>query len=148
MVDVALSVTVSRELLGLAPLELANSAVYYVAPQFLGAVVQWDRQQVSSRYLDGDVTVSRRRQNVVERIAVEVKGPDLPAVQLAIKDLIDAFCQDRYTLTVVAGGATRAYACETADYQDLSWTTPRLVAAQGQVLLNVPRSPVALAGGY
>jgi hypothetical protein len=148
MSDVELSVTVTRAALGLGPLEIATSREYYLSTQFLGAGVQWDRQQVSSIWLDGAVTTSRHRQMVTEQLAVEVVGDDLPAVQDRINELVAAFIQDSYVMTVKAGGTTRSYRCEAADYQDLSWTTPRLAAAQGQVLLSVPRQPVALTGGF
>lgn len=146
--DVELSVTVSRDALGLAPLELATSPDYYLGTQFLGAAVQWDRQQVTSAWLDGAVTVSRHRQMVTEQIAVEVRGDNLLEVQRAITELVQAFIQDSFVMTVVAAGAARSYRCETADYQDLSWTTPRMAGAQGQVLLQMPRQPVALSGGF
>jgi hypothetical protein len=148
MIDVELSVTVSRDALGLAPLEIATSPDYYIGVQFLGVVVQWDRQQVTSRWLDGAVTVSRHRQTVLDQIGVEVKAPDLPTVHRLIDELVEAFIQDTFVLTVTAEGAARSYQCEAADYQDLTWTTPRMAAAQGQVLLTVPRQPVALSGGF
>lgn len=138
----------SRDALGLPPLEIATSPDYYLGTQFLGATVTWERQQISSQWLDGAVTTARHRGIVTEQIAVEVTGPDLGAVQTSIKTLIEAFIQDSFIMTVVAGNTTRRYRCETADYQDLSWTTPRLAGAQGQVLLQVPRQPVALSGGF
>jgi hypothetical protein len=146
--DVDLSVTISRTSLGLAPLEIATSFDYYLSTQFLGAAVQWSRQQVESVWLDGAVTTSRHRQMVTEQVAVEVVGENLAQVQARINELVQAFVQDSFVMTVKAGGSTRSYRCETADYQDLSWTTPRLAAAQGQVLLSVPRQPVALTGGF
>jgi hypothetical protein len=148
MADVDLSVTISRTALGLSPLEIASGDDYYIGTQFLGAAVQWERQQTTSQWLDGAVTTSRHRSAVTEQIAVEVTADTLVAVQAAINTLIQAFVQNSFTMTVVAGGATRVYRCEAADYQDLSWTTPRLSGAQGQVLLQVPRQPVALSGGF
>lgn len=148
MSDVELSVLISRDSLGLGPLEIASSPDFFIGTQFLGAAVQWDRQQVTSVFLDGAVTVSRHRQMVTEQIAVEVTADNLVAVQARINTLIQAFLQDSFTMTVVAGGSTRQYRCETADYQDASWTTPRMAGAQGQVVLSVPRQPVALAGGF
>jgi hypothetical protein len=145
-IDVELSVTVSRDLLGLPPLEIATSPDYYLGSQFLGAAVQWDRQQVTSRWMDGSTTVSRHRQMVTEPIAVEITGPDLLEVQRLTNQLIAAFLQNSFVLTVVAAGSTRRYQCEAADYQNLGWTTPRLAAAQSQVLLQVPRQPVPLVG--
>jgi hypothetical protein len=148
MNDVELSVTVSREALGLPPLEIASSPDYYIGTQFLGVAVAWDRQQVNSRWLDGAVTTSRHRQTVMDQIGVEVKGPNLGTVHRLIDELVEAFIQDTFVLTVTADGATRSYQCEAADYQDASWTTPRMAAAQGQILLTVPRQPVARSGGF
>lgn len=146
--DVPLSVLISRTALVLPPLEIATTPDYYLSTQFLGAAVAWSRQQVESQWLDGAVTTSRHRQMVTDQVAVEVKGTSLADVQSKINVLIQAFTQDSFTMTVVAADATRVYLCEAADYQDLSWTTPRLSAAQGQVMLSVPRQPVALSGGF
>jgi hypothetical protein len=146
--DVALTVTISRAALGLPPLEIATSPDYYIGTQFLGAAVQWERQQVGSVFLDGMVTTNRHRQMVTEQIAVEITCDNLGQVQAKIIELIQAFIQDSFTMTVHADNSTRVYNCEAADYQDMSWTTPRLSGAQGQVLLSVPRQPVAVSGGF
>jgi hypothetical protein len=127
-------------------LEIATSPDYYLGTQFLGAAVQWERQQVTSVWMDGSTTVSRHRQMVTEQIAVEITGRDLLDVQRLTNQLIAAFLQDSFVLTVTVEGSVRRYQCETADYQNLGWTTPRLSAAQGQVMLQVPRQPVALRG--
>jgi hypothetical protein len=147
-VDVQLYVSVTRSALGLPPLEIATSPDYYVGTQFLGAAVQWDRQQIGSTWLDGMVTVSRHRQMVTEQIQVEILGPDLGGVQDRMEELIQAFIQDSFTLTVRSGNAVRSYACEAADYQNASWTTPRMAGAQGQLVLSVPRQPVELTGSF
>lgn len=147
-VDVELYVTVTRDALGLSPLEIATSPDFYIGTQFLGGAVAWERQQVGSNWLDGAVTVSRHRQMVTEQIAVEILGPDLASVQAKMAELIRAFIQDMFVLTVRAGNSVRSYSCEAADYQDASWTTPRLAGAQGQIMLSVPRQPVALSGGF
>lgn len=146
MADVALSVTVSRGLLGLTPLELGFGR-YYLAPQFLGGAVQWNRQKVSSPFVDGEVTTQRSRQNVSETIGVEIRANTAHELQLYTAELINAFLQDSYTLTVSVGDAVYAWRCETADYQLASWTTPRVVASQGQVVFTVPRQPLAILGG-
>lgn len=143
-VDVSLFVTVTRDLLGLSPLEIASSPDYYIGTQFLGAQVQWERQQVSSNWLDGAVTVSRHRGAVTEQIAVEILGGSLNSVRIKMITLINAFVQDNFRMTVVAGDSTRIYQCEAADYQDASWNTPRMSGAQGQILFSVPRQPLLL----
>src|SRR6478735_9822764 len=127
MPDIDLSVQVNRSLLALDPLELADGKPYFVASQFMGTAVSWDRQMVSSRWVDGDWTVSRRRANVTEQIAIEVIGGDMATLRAAMTTLIEAFTQDHYTLTVIINGVVFAYDCEAADYTNAMWTTPRLV---------------------
>jgi hypothetical protein len=144
--DVDLSVEVNRDALALLPLEIADGNPYFVSTQFLGTGISWDRQTVSSRWVDGDYTVSRRRGNVVEQVAVEVRCASTLALRLATEVLIAAFTQDNYTMTVTVDGQVWAYQCEAADYQALQWSTPRLAAHQGQMLFGVPRRPIALAG--
>lgn len=148
MPDIALSVQLSRDALGLNPLEIAFGARYYLAPQFLGGAVQWNRQKISSPFVDGEITTQRSRQNVTENVGVEIRATNASDLQAYTVELIAAFLQDSYTMTVVADGATFIYQCETADYQAASWSTPRMVAFQGQLVFQVPRQPVALAGGY
>lgn len=148
MSDIDLSVTVSRDALGLGPLEVAFGDRYYCAPKFLGGQVQWNRKKISSPFVDGEITTQRSRQNVTENIGVEVRAPTSADLQAFTEELIAAFLQDRFTLTVIADGVTWSYRCETADYQVLTWDTARMVARAGQVLFQVPRQPVALSGGY
>jgi hypothetical protein len=146
--DVDISCLIERDLLALDPLEIADGNPYYLSTQFLGSGVAWDRQTVSSRWVDGEFTTSRRRGNVTEQVAVEIVAASTLALQLATQALIDAFTQDSFTMTITIDNREWAYLCEAADYQSLQWTTPRLSAHQGQVLFGVPRRPVAMAGGY
>jgi hypothetical protein len=147
MADIDLSVLISRTWLGLDALEIAQGGTYYLAPQFLGATVTWTRQQVTSPFVDGQITTSRMRPNVVESIGVEVVGSSAFWLQQRIKTLLDAFTQQSFTMTVRIDGAFYQYLCECADYQTLTWTTPRAVSLQGQVLFQMPRQPVPVAGG-
>lgn len=146
MPDVALSVLVHRDLLGLAPLQIGMGPRYYCAPQFIGAAVQWQRQQVTSPYFDGSVTVQRYRQQPMEQIAVEVKGDDLGEVQDNVDELVSAFIQDSYVLDITADNASFSYVCEAADYQVGFFNTARMVSRQVQVVFSVPRNPVPLVG--
>ena len=147
MADIGLSVTVSRAPLGLAPLEIGGGdGRFYLAAQFLGGAVQWNRQKVSSPFVDGEVTTQRSRQNVSETIGVEIRADTHLHLQAYTRELLTAFTQDSFTLTINVEGAVYAYACEAADYQLVTWSTPRMVAKQGQVMFTVPRMPVPLAG--
>jgi hypothetical protein len=146
MPDVNISAVLNRDLLGLSPLEIANGNPYLLGTQFLGAAVTWDRQTVSSRWVDGDYTVSRRRANVSEQIAVEVVAPNMLSLRTAMTTLIEAFTQDHFTMTVTVNGVIFAYDCEAGDYTNAMWNTPRLAASRGQVVFTVPRRPIAAAG--
>lgn len=147
MADINLSATVSRDLLGLWPLQIGSGGRYYLGPSFLGGNVQWNRQKASSPFVDGEVTTQRSRQNVTEAISVEIRAETHEQLQAYTAELLVAFLQDQYTLTVTVDGGSYAYRCEAADYQVATWTTPRLYAKQGQVVFSVPRRPVALIGG-
>lgn len=144
--DIDLSVKVSRDALGLAALELTQAPYYVAATPFLGTAITWDRQTVNSRWVDSDYTTSRRRGTIQEQMAVEVQCDTMFDLQNAMQTLVDAFTQDNYTLTVTVDGQIWAYDCEAADYTNLMWTAPRLSACQGQMLLAVPRRPVAVSG--
>ena len=146
MADLDLSVEVNRDLLALDPLDIAAPPYYLASTPFLGASVAWDRQTVSSRWVDGDVVTSRRRGTVMEQIAVEVVAEDMATLKAYVQTVIAAFVQDAYTMTITIDGQLWVYNCEAADYTNLMWTTPRLVAAQGQIQFSVPRRPVAAVG--
>jgi hypothetical protein len=151
--ELALSVTISRALLGLTPLEINDQVLYKVAPGLLGGQVSWQRTTASSPYMDDDITVNRRRGRVNEPLLVEVFGrskgqPDATSPKL-LKDnlttLIQAMVQDTFDLTIVMDAQTYTYACEAADYS-MAWTTPRWAARQLQVAFVVPRAPVPVSG--
>lgn len=145
MADIALVATVSRASLGLPALAINDHLSYALAPGFLGASVVWKRNQASSAYLDGDVTVNRTRSNVVEPVVVEVMGVNQVALQNAVNDLIGAFIQDSFELSVTIGGVQHTYYCESADYQ-MTWVGHRFIAKQLQVSFQVPRRPVPKIG--
>ncbi len=146
MTDLTMSVEISRTSLGLAALEINDHTSYIVAgPEFLGGQVAWDRSQVSSPFVDGEVTTHRRRQNVSENIAVEVLGDNTADLQSNTRAIIDAFSQDSFTLTVELDSSTSVYLCEAADYKVVS-SGPRYVANQLQVVFAVPRKPMPISG--
>lgn len=149
MPDLTMSVTMTRTLLALSALELNDHVNYYAAPSS-PAQVSWQHERVSSRWVDDDFTVSRRRPKVVEEMTFEVLAGAVPTaatLQTNIGALITAASQDSYTLTVTIDGTSYAWACESADYQVI-WSGPRMVARQAQVRLLVPRSPIPSAGPF
>lgn len=153
MADLNLSVVLTRDWLGLGPLNINDHVSYAVAQQFLGSTVSWNRNQLTSPYMDGSFTASRQRQSVTEQIAVEVFGRSTAngamsptTLQANLAALIAAFNQDSFSLTLTLDGTTYSYEAEAADYQ-VSWVGPRFMARQVQVVFSLPRQPVPLAGG-
>jgi hypothetical protein len=143
--DLAMSVTLSRTLLGLGDLEINDHLNYAVGPQLLGGTVAWNRQKATSPFLDGEVTTQRSRQNVTEQVAVEVYAGDAAELKANTAALITAFCQDSFVLTVTLEGTFYVYQCEAADVT-IAWVGARMMAHQGQVTFAVPRQPVPLLG--
>ena len=143
-----MGVSVTRTQLGLPVLNINDHNAYYVADTFLGGQMAWNRNQVTSPYVDGSVTVNRTRSMVTEQIVVEVLGgPSQALLQANVATLIAAFSQDSYLLSITLPQATTyQYLCEAADYQ-VSWTSPRFFAKQLQVTFSMPRQPIALVGG-
>lgn len=160
MADLTMSVTVSRTALALPLLQVNDGAIYRCsAAPFMGEQVAWNRNQITSIYIDGSVTVGRQRQVVNEQLAFEVSGRD-PAnlavgptqrqFQTNMAVLITAFSQDNFTLDLIIGAGADAthytYRAEAADVQ-VAWVSARFIARQGLVTFTVPRQPVPVAGG-
>jgi hypothetical protein len=138
-------VTVTRTALGLSVLNINDFTSYYCATDFLGGQVTWNRNQIGSPYVDGQVTTHRTRGNVVEKVGVEILAGSTADLKAKTDAIISAFIQDYFVLTATIDGQQWSYACEAADYQQ-AFTGPRMFARQGQVLFDVPRRPVPLVG--
>lgn len=147
MTDLSISAKVSRDLLSLGDLDINASPYRLAGPTTLGGTQSWERNTVSSPFVDGEVTVHRRRTNVQDRIVVYVSGTDLANLFANVRTLVDAFTQDRFTLQINIGTSVNQWDCETSDYSVVV-DTPHMVAKYGVVEFNVIRKPVALAGGY
>jgi len=144
--DLTLSVTVSRDLLGLGSLEINDHDAYFMAP-FTPAGVTWSRTTVASPFVEGDITVHRRRANAQESLVVEVNGDTQAELSTNLRTLLQAFQQDRFNVDINVGGTHYVWACEAADY-NVAWDGPRFIAKRLQVTLGVPRMPVPVEGPY
>lgn len=147
MTDVAMSVTITRSSLGLLDLDINDHLNYIVAgPEFLGGQMSWERNQVSSPFVDGDFTVNRRRQNVTENVVIEIMAGSGLELQVNTRVLTQAFSQDEFYMKVEINRATSIYLCEAADYR-LITSGPRYVAHQIQSVFSVPRRPIPTSEG-
>jgi hypothetical protein len=148
MTDLNIVAKVTRSSLSLGDLDINDHSSYVLAgPQAMGGTVQWDRKQVSAPWVDGDITVARRRQNVMDTLSVYVKGSTQADMDAKIGALIAAFCQDRFTLMITVGSQQHAWDCEAADYS-VQFDTVHLHALYAVTTFQVPRKPVALSGSF
>jgi hypothetical protein len=148
MTDITTAATVTRSLLSMADLSINDHTNYVVAgPAIMAGSVQWDRKQVSAPWVDGDVTVARRRTNVMEPLSVYVAGTDHAGMMTNLRTLRDAFVQDRYTLAFTINSEMIAWDCEAADYSVL-FDTAHVHARYCVATFQIPRKPVPLAGGF
>jgi dienelactone hydrolase len=146
--ELPISALVTRTELGMADLNINDATTYRVAgPSAMGGQVSWVRQQVSAPWVDGDITVARRRQNVMEPLTLYIKGSSQADMDTKIATLIQAFTQHRYGLQIVVGGANHAWDCEAADYQ-VTLDTVHFHALYAQATFQIPRKPVALSGAF
>lgn len=146
MADLNVVATVTRAQLGLGDLNINDGNTYTLAgPQIMGGTVTWDRRQVSSPWVDGDVTVARRRANVQDQLTFYVGGSSTANMNLNLQNLIWAFTQDRYTLSITVGSQQFAWDCEAADYS-VQIDTPHMKALYVAVTFTIPRKPAALSG--
>jgi hypothetical protein len=142
----ALSVTslVTRDSLGLSALNINDHTNFILGAQIMGGTVAWERNQVSSPWVDGDITISRRRPNVQENLQVNILGSDQGVMLANIQTIVEAFTQDEFVLTIGLDGNQYWYGCEAADYS-IEWGI-KMHSNQCMVTFMLPRKPIALAG--
>jgi len=148
MPDLTLTAHVTRNQLSLGDLHINDHTNFYIAQEnFLSQQVSWNKQQVTSIFLDGSVTVARSLQTVNENITVEVLGDTTADLYTNIQTLVQAFKQDYFQLKVTTNSQLITYQCEAADYS-VTWQGVRMIANQVQVVLSVPRQPNPLVGAF
>lgn len=131
---------VTRGLLALDDLDINDHTNYSLAPGIMGGQVTWDRNEVSSPWVDGEITVSRKKRNVQENLIINVYGASQAGLQARMVTLVEAFTQDNYSLAFNINGDIRMYKCFAADYQ-VSWDQSRNKAMNVPITFMVPRLP-------
>lgn len=147
MTTLTTTAVVTRSLLGKADLNINDHAKYILTDTIMGGTVTWERQQASSPWVDGDITISRRRPNVQENVKVYVLGNTQTELQTNLAELVEAFIQDTYTLQIAPGNQSYAWQCESADYT-VEFSHVHFYAKKLVVNFMVPRRPIMTAGGF
>lgn len=149
MTDITLAGSVTRTSLALADLNINDYASYYLSQQLMGGEERWTRNLDSSAYMDGDLTLNRRRGNITERVGVEVLGSSQSVLDANVVVLKAAFYQDNFQMTLTMNSSTHTYQCEAADMDTaMVWNNGRQAGRTLLCVFSVPRRPIPLAGGY
>jgi hypothetical protein len=149
MSDITLAGSVTRTALALADLNLNDYVAYYLSAQLMGGQERWTRNLDSSPYMDGDLTINRRRGNITERVGVEVIGSSQSVLDANIAALKTAMYQDSFQMTLTLNGSTHTYQCEAADMDtSMVWNNGRMTGRAVLCIFDVPRRPIPVAGGY
>lgn len=147
MTDITLAGLVTRTALSLSDLDINDHVNFILGVPMLGGQGRWTRNSQGGSYMDGEVTVNRRRPNIVENITVEVRGSDWTGVETNIAVLMAAFLQDSFQLKLTLNGTNHYYQCEAADWSyDLS--TGRVASNMPKFTFEVPRRPIPVAGSF
>jgi hypothetical protein len=141
-----LTAYVTRDELGLGDLDINDGVNFKVAGAFMGGSVAWQRNNVSSPYIDGDITVSRRRGDIVEPVEIWVYGDNHTELRDNLGELLTAFTQENYNLSFNFDGRNRKYDCKCADYT-VSYEQAFVHSKMHKVVFNIPRNPIAIYGG-
>ena len=147
--DLGVVAHVSRPALGGGDLDINDHSSYVLAgPSILSGQVTWDRKQVSAPWVDGDITVARRRGNSTEPLSIYVKGTSQSDLDTRMGSLRDAFFQDRFTLHIIVGTANHAWDCEAADLTQVLFDTAHVYNKYVLMTFAIPRKPIPLAGAF
>lgn len=148
MPNMTLGFTISRTLLSLSALDINDHTNYYIAPGTWGAAKSWNRTQVGSKFVDGQVTTHRVLEMVIEPLMVEVRGSTNAAMWVNLRALITAMSQDNFQITTNWNGDTSVWQCEASDLQGITFVGSRIIAKQVMATFGVLRQPTAVSGGY
>jgi len=141
-----MSVTVSRDLLGLDPLELNDFIDYSVDDQFLGGQSTWNIvASADSPYVHGEWPTILKMGNVQERVGVWAYASEQLELESKVGAVLAAFRQIQYLLTVTINGQVRQFNCQPSDTQ-YEMTGPLSANKLGHVVCTVRRTPVLLQG--
>lgn len=146
--DISLSAKVTRTDLGLGDLDINDSTNYRIAgPSVMEGTTSWERNQVSSPWVEGDITISRRRGNVTSQLAIYVNADTIGDMMSKTRTLVDAFTQNRFTLQINMGTAVNQWDCEAADYT-VQMDTAHVYNMYSVVTFSLQRKPIPVAGAF
>lgn len=157
--DLNLSVLVTREHLGLPPLQLNDKNAISPGNGFeimrgsLGpGDMSWRRNVVTSPWIDGESTVMAVRNQVHAPIGVRCFGSNLDLLTDVCFHIQDCFSQYRYTVEIKLGDSPwGTWLCDQADWtvgDNGSYNEFKFRRIFQEIKFTVPRLPVPTHGPF
>lgn len=150
MTELAISASITRSELLLAPLSLEVPGQYQIMRSTLGpGAISWRRQTASSPFVHGQVLVNAVKDVATSTLGVRVIGGSASSLWSRIDTLLRAFEQFSFDLTVALDGQTFTWRCQAADYsvgESGVFQDFHLRSLQQEVQFSIPRHPTPVAG--
>jgi len=123
-------------------LDLNDRKTYQLeGSSFADRSVGWRKREVNSDYVEGSFVVNAVRENVIEKLAVWVRGETYHDLAMARQRLEDALCQLTYRISLRTSDVTRYWEATVADYQ-VNTQREYLHSRLALVSASIPRHPV------
>lgn len=107
--------------------------------------VQWDRKLVSSPWVHGEYPAHQKKRNSRGVVKVRITAGSQAALRAAQAELLDAFYQFQYTLTVVINSQSYAWTCFAAD-ATIGMTDERWMNLNVEATFMFDRLPTPVQG--
>jgi hypothetical protein len=149
MSDLTVTGYVTRTELSLSNLTINDDTYKIIRDMWGPGVVQYDRQKVSSPYVNGDFLTNRKKAQVEMPLGIRVTGTSKIDCWNKVGTLLRAFEQFSYELSLTIDGTTFTYTCEAADYSvgdGGMFQTFHMKAYKQEVRLLIPRRPTPTEG--
>lgn len=139
---------VSRASLGLGPLTLEADGLRHIVSVTEGGVT-WRRTVAEGKYQRGRALLAAVRDTTTDVLVIRVYGPTATDLENRVRNLITAFSQFTYTVTLTINGVTRTIDCEPADIDTVGDDTRRKTLRYGhmrELQISIPRDPQLIEG--
>lgn len=130
------------------PLNLSQDGVREVVSLTEGGVT-WRRTTVSGKYQPGRALLQAVRDTATDVLVLRVYGTTGTQLANRVTEVVTAFAQFSYTVTLVIDGVTRIIDCEPADIQVVGDDTRRKglrFALMRELQISIPRDPQLTQG--
>ena len=137
-----ITVTISRSSIGLTPLVISDTppGVYTLLRDFNVGKSEADNTVAESRWQDGGLLTSTRRNITEIEMLVRVSAGSVAGTVAALDALADALDQFDYQVTVQQGTSSKTYRCMPANWER-SFDPVQMKNNADIIRITMPRQP-------